>query len=77
MENGCSVSRYECERKGKIYSPAFFCPGRKCAQVVLQANKRTNIRRVIKMTNTGYVGRVFSRQINKLIRALVKSYFHS
>lgn len=24
MENGCSVSRYECERKGKIYFPAFF-----------------------------------------------------
>lgn len=64
------------ERKN-IFSRFFFCPGRKCAQVVLQANKRINIGIVAKMTNTGYVGRVFSRQIKKLNRALVKSYFHS
>ena len=60
--------------KGKEKHIPFFS-GRKCAQVMLQANKRINMGRVAKVTNTGYVGRVFSRQIRKLIRALIKSYF--
>lgn len=58
--------------KGKEkHIPFFSC--RKCAQVTLQVYKRINMGRGAKVTNPGYVGKVFSRQTHKLIRALVKA----